>query len=450
MSVINDVTNWIFYGKGKSLKNYLSDVKTSQQEENKDYSGFFFKSIRGITRLLLFLGILAAILIYVNYGEVYKAVALIFLLIWLVVFLRYFMWSVYHYNINYGLTAQDWKEIKAAHVKKNKGIPVAEKELEAPKYNPYRSQTFGLPPGTVRGMIAFTLLFGAITILIASLGMTHTDLQNSLIRDQFEFFKTAFLMMIAFYFGDKSLRYLQERWKDPNKADSDSQGGTVGSSGNNTSNQVDTENAEFDVENKTFGETEEPEEILKNKKAGLLKRALHSNLTSSMLSSLESVPELLKKEYKQVEDNLYDKILSDEQLKKAISDLKQNDGIILQLPVLKAIIEVESGGRGHLSNGRPKILFEGHKFWYWLKKFGKDPHGLVEGNEDILYEKWTRNFYKGGAGEYFRFERAKEIDEKAAIYSCSWGLFQIMGENLEHNIKSRLKTDIFKSIHNIP
>src|SRR5690606_29238605 len=38
----------------------------------------------------------------------------------------------------------------------------------------------------------------------------------ALVRQQFEFFETAFLMMIAFYFGDKSLRYLQKRWRDPN------------------------------------------------------------------------------------------------------------------------------------------------------------------------------------------------------------------------------------------
>src|SRR5690606_12388966 len=88
--------------------------------------------------------------------------------------------------------------------------------------------------------------------------------------------------------------------------------------------------------------------------------------------------------------------------------------------------------------GRAKILFEGHKFWHWLKEAGKNPVELVKGNEDILYEKWTRAHYKGGKGEYDRLQKAMNIDKKAAIYSASWGKFQILGENLEHYIKSRL------------
>src|SRR5690606_29030490 len=85
------------------------------------------------------------------------------------------------------------------------------------KNNPYRSQTFGLPPGTVRGMIAFTLLIGGMSLLIVSFGTEYTGAELALVRQQFEFFETAFLMMIAFYFGDKSLKYLKSRWTDPNR-----------------------------------------------------------------------------------------------------------------------------------------------------------------------------------------------------------------------------------------
>src|SRR5690606_10981897 len=35
----------------------------------------------------------------------------------------------------------------------------------------------------------------------------------------------------------------------------------------------------------------------------------------------------------------------------------------------------------------------------------------------------------------------KKIDEKAAVYATSWGLFQILGENLESFIKSRKYKD---------
>ncbi|MCC6559800.1 MAG: DUF3380 domain-containing protein, partial [Xanthomonadales bacterium] len=34
----------------------------------------------------------------------------------------------------------------------------------------------------------------------------------------------------------------------------------------------------------------------------------------------------------------------------------------VSVPTLKAVAEVESAGSGFLSDGRPKILFEGHVF----------------------------------------------------------------------------------------
>src|SRR5690606_891408 len=89
-----------------------------------------------------------------------------------------------------------------------------------------------------------------------------------------------------------------------------------------------------------------------------------------------------------------------------------------------------------------KILFEGHKFWYWLQQFEKDPNALRSEYPHIIYEKWTKKFYLGGASEYQRLEAAKKIDYKAAIYATSWGLFQILGENLENNTKERKYSDI--------
>ena len=97
--------------------------------------------------------------------------------------------------------------------------------------------------------------------------------------------------------------------------------------------------------------------------------------------------------------------------------------------VILAIQSIESGGNGFLSDGRPKILFEGHIFWKQLEKAGKNPSSLQTGNEDIIYPKWVRTHYVGGAGEYDRLERAKKIDKLAALMSASWGEFQIMGFN---------------------
>ncbi len=96
---------------------------------------------------------------------------------------------------------------------------------------------------------------------------------------------------------------------------------------------------------------------------------------------------------------------------------------------MRAVIEVESSGGGFLPDGRPKILFEGHIFWSLLEGKGLKPRKLCKGNENILYPRWTKKHYKGGAAEHDRLERAKRIHEEAALSSASWGMFQVMGFN---------------------
>ncbi len=96
---------------------------------------------------------------------------------------------------------------------------------------------------------------------------------------------------------------------------------------------------------------------------------------------------------------------------------------------LAAVTVVESGGRGFLSDGRPKMLFEGHLFWRQLRKRGIDPAPIAVKHPTICYPSWTREFYLGGAREYIRYEAAKAIHVDAAIESASWGLFQLLGLN---------------------
>jgi hypothetical protein len=96
---------------------------------------------------------------------------------------------------------------------------------------------------------------------------------------------------------------------------------------------------------------------------------------------------------------------------------------------LGSVIRVESGGKGFLADGRPKILFEGHVFWRELEKAGKKPETLAPDHPDILFRHWTKEFYRGGAAEYERLGRAKLIDESCALRSASWGMFQILGNN---------------------
>jgi hypothetical protein len=81
--------------------------------------------------------------------------------------------------------------------------------VKPPERNPFYDQTLGLPPGTVRGTIALTLLVCGVAFVIAALNMKNSVAENTVLVDNFDFFKKAFLMMIAFYFGTKSLEILQ-------------------------------------------------------------------------------------------------------------------------------------------------------------------------------------------------------------------------------------------------
>jgi hypothetical protein len=100
------------------------------------------------------------------------------------------------------------------------------------------------------------------------------------------------------------------------------------------------------------------------------------------------------------------------------------------VPAIKAVAEVESSGNGFLSDGRVKILFEGHQFY----KYTKGAYALS--HPTICYKKWTTKFYtKGanadvrGAGELARLAEAMSLNKTAALLSASYGKFQIMGFN---------------------
>lgn len=122
---------------------------------------------------------------------------------WLLVLTIYYVWAIYFYNINLGWTDKDWKE------KETKVLVTG--SADEPDQNPNREETLGLPPGTVRSTIALSILVCGVAMMIASFAMPGKLKQNEFIIDHFEFLKTAFLMMIAFYFGSKSLELLKDR-----------------------------------------------------------------------------------------------------------------------------------------------------------------------------------------------------------------------------------------------
>lgn len=96
---------------------------------------------------------------------------------------------------------------------------------------------------------------------------------------------------------------------------------------------------------------------------------------------------------------------------------------------IRAFGATEARGVGFLQNGKAKILFERHKMYSYLVKF----KGKVFANEQMkkfpnLVNTATGG-YKGNEAEYTRLSLAKNIHEESALMSCSWGQFQIMGEN---------------------
>lgn len=85
------------------------------------------------------------------------------------------------------------------------------------------------------------------------------------------------------------------------------------------------------------------------------------------------------------------------------------------------VLAVETKGTGYLDDGRPRILFERHKF---SQRTG---HRYDEMHPDISNRH--PGGYVGGAGEYHRLQDAMALDRRAALESASWGIGQVMGFN---------------------
>lgn len=90
---------------------------------------------------------------------------------------------------------------------------------------------------------------------------------------------------------------------------------------------------------------------------------------------------------------------------------------------IKAFGEVESKREAFDANGFPTILFERHKFY----KYATNRKEWAKEHPDIC------NPVAGGYGTYAsqkpKFDKAFALDPHAAMMSCSWGMFQVMGFN---------------------
>ena len=107
-----------------------------------------------------------------------------------------------------------------------------------------------------------------------------------------------------------------------------------------------------------------------------------------------------------------------------------------------AVTQVEAKGSGFLASGEPVILFERHVFNRLLRKKGI----VVRDMPDIV--NTAPGGYKGGVAEHARLALATAIDRDAALESCSWGLFQIMGyhwQALGYKTLQAFINDMYKS-----
>ena len=375
----------------------------------------FFGSILFIEILLLL------IVLYSGYkfafGEItiYSFVAISIILIWLGILISYYAWAIYFYNINLGITNESWAELKENKESEEDLVRYKKESLSlqsGPAENHYRDQSLGLPPGTIRGTLALTLMIGGLALFVYSMGDPKIQEGNSFIYDNFEFFKTAFLMMIAFYFGAKSIESLRKNTAGGIILKPDAKPGSPGNPTNNStpdnSNQPET-NTPPDTpvaESPVTESSPAPVSVASTLAAGLPKTVTANNTIAH-------------------------KTIDDEDIK------DQCAKIGVEPAAMKAVINTESGGSGFLANGQPKILFEGHIFWRHLAKKKEDgqipegPEFYAATNPDIVYQKWTRKFYLSGEKEYTRLDKAVAIDRDSAYMATSWGKFQILGENFK-------------------
>lgn len=91
---------------------------------------------------------------------------------------------------------------------------------------------------------------------------------------------------------------------------------------------------------------------------------------------------------------------------------------------IRAVARVEAGREGaFLSTGEPVILYERHLFSRLTGgKFDRS-------HPDLSIPKWSPKGYGKYSEQHGKLARATKLDREAALKSCSWGLFQVLGSN---------------------
>jgi N-acetylmuramidase-like protein len=100
----------------------------------------------------------------------------------------------------------------------------------------------------------------------------------------------------------------------------------------------------------------------------------------------------------------------------------------VEVAAIRAVAEVEAAGAGFIKDGRPAILYEAHIFH--KETGGKHAKATDRRGVKLSSPKWDRSLYGAtGAAQHNRYEDARKLDADAANKACSWGTFQILGQN---------------------
>jgi hypothetical protein len=111
-----------------------------------------------------------------------------------------------------------------------------------------------------------------------------------------------------------------------------------------------------------------------------------------------------------------------------LSDLNYEESarrLDCKVAYIKAFAAVESNGAG-FEGGRPKILFEPHRFSKLTK------HAFDKTNPKVSYPQWgMRPYPKSIDDRYAQLLEAVGLNAWAGFQACSYGKFQILGENYQ-------------------
>jgi len=97
---------------------------------------------------------------------------------------------------------------------------------------------------------------------------------------------------------------------------------------------------------------------------------------------------------------------------------------------IRAFLDVETNGLGFAEDNRVIILFEPHVFFRLLASH-PEKRALAVAAGVAYAKQGTKPYPKTQHGRYTQLEKACDIDEEAALKSCSWGIGQVMGYNFK-------------------